>query len=180
MSMKERGEVVGRPSPHPARAFAPTLGWRCLSIIHMDDDTCDLCTYTACSTLEKPMTVAIREAQHPGIWEVVYEGPVDVATRLLALDTGKGILESGMAKGVLVDFRRAELIASEDGAYELARERLSGFPLFGVKTAMLFEQIPEEVEFEVLVARNRGLCFEVFSDRGEAMAWLEQTSGCFV
>ena len=120
------------------------------------------------------MAITIREKHHPGIWEVVYSGPTDLESRLLTLEAGKGILEAGIVTGVLVDFRQAELIVAKDQAYDLSQARVSDSVFLGVKTALLFNQIPEETDFDIVVARNRGLEFEAFTDEAKALAWLAE------
>lgn len=118
------------------------------------------------------MPIEIRESQHSGIWEVLHSGPTDLGTRLFAFETGKGIIQSGIVSGILVDFRQAELTVCKAEVYDLSRARVSSAVFLGIRTALLFKEIPEEEEFDIVVAQNRGLDFRAFTDEGEAMAWL--------
>ena len=121
------------------------------------------------------MSYTIQESPYPGIWEVIYEGTVDLETRLHAFEFGRGVLELRKVRGCLVDFRQAQLSATEEGAYDLAKERLSSALVLGVRLALLFDSVPEEVDFEAVVAQNRGLELEIFCDEQEAYAWLRQS-----
>ena len=121
------------------------------------------------------MSFEIRESQYSGIWNLIYRGEVDLATRLRALDEARVILESKRATGALVDFRDAELRFSTEQSYEFIGEKVSSTLFLGFKTVLLFEKVPRNAEFETVIANNRDLPIRALSDEKQAYDWLRES-----
>ena len=83
------------------------------------------------------MPCTIEPSEHDGIWRWRYEGLVDLEIRFLSWHVGRGILEDGLASGLLVDFRGAQLESSREEAYVAAQSRVSSDLFVGIKAAML-------------------------------------------
>jgi len=118
------------------------------------------------------MPFVLKESPHPGIWILRYDGPVDLATRMEAFEEGRKIIEDQSVTGALIDFREAELRCSIEEAYVLIAEKISSALFLGIKTALLFYKIPNEGDFEAMIAENRGLEVRAFTDEKRAFDWL--------
>jgi hypothetical protein len=120
------------------------------------------------------MAFVLKESQHPGIWILLYDGPVDLATRMEAFDEGRKVIKEQSVTGALIDFRESEFRCSIEEAYVLIAEKVSSALFLDIKTALLFHEVPNEGEFEAMIAENRGIEVRAFADEQTAYDWLRE------